>query len=485
MSEEIAFFSKYTRLWGKDPAIGRKPLKSHVFSTLFDLLPDDGRTAYLEAYPQAHAVWSSQTKDAAILSILSAELTKPRPRREIDEQFFRLIKHRGGIRYIPSEDILDTVDLESYRCRMTDMLGKDDAAAWLAQNTRYALKHFTPWAERITVDPKTGDTLLNFWGKPHWANGYNYESKNFWSGSEPHPGADTLEFFKHLFPHKPDRVHVFAWLRKAIFSRCPYALCLYSNEGTGKNTVYDILGWLLDGENADVRKGKRHYNVSGSQESFTKSFFLSNITQSQVFALDEIVLDSRVKNLMKRYLNDTATVEEKGVTVGAPESMVASFINLNNHPEQNIMVASDRRFFVPKVTNKKLLSAWDQDRIDKFRESWLDPERCKNFCHFLYSNIPDIESSEAPKTETFYRLCVASYPHWFRQLFEKLKTQGSFNFELYDKATYYTVLNMVDMYEQRHNIKICNIENDLITKKPRVRITSLIKDSEINIGEVQ
>lgn len=154
----------------------------------------------------------------------------------------------------------------------------------------------------------------------------------------------------HLFPNRQDRKHLVRW--GATLAACPqirmeYAVLLRTEtQGTGKNTLGNIAAEMVGQE-----------NVSRPNEAaLSDSNFNSYLAKKRLVIVDEIYSGQSRKtyNRLKAPITDTRIrVNEKY----QPEYEIdnfAHFIFSSNDMIAILIDGTDRRFFVPEMSERKL-----------------------------------------------------------------------------------------------------------------------------------
>ena len=186
---------------------------------------------------------------------------------------------------------------------------------------------------------------------------------NTWRGYSCEPSAGDVSPFirvlEHLLPIEDKRRFVLKFL--ALLTKEPdkqykIALAIQSPmQGVGKNTIFEAVKDLFDSQ---------HTKVIGSGE------LSSNFTEWQVdkvLIIGDEVSDSGDRsqaNRMKRYVTATENyVNPKGLPQFSQPNLI-KYIFLSNHTDIVHLDHSDRRYYVPSVTNLRL----PKELADRFYE---------------------------------------------------------------------------------------------------------------------
>ena len=307
---------------------------------------------------------------------------------------------KTSLLYDTVEDQIHEIDYDIIRERMKALLG-DGVSDWLATNSEDCLFAYRPGStQRILTDHGRHAKVFNTWGEAPW--------RQDWS---PDPEAtcpkELQEFLELVFPDNKSRYYVEAWYRDATFERAEPIMILTGPPGTGKTiSARNITSALV---------GSKNYR--SASRGFNKSYFHSGVTRCRVFFLDEMNLTLDSRETLKDYHNGIATIERKGIDVGDPEKIYASFILANNIRNKINLEYTDRKFFVPTITDRPLIESWDREKIDNFCRLLNDDlDFIRQYASYIYFKYKAQETTKFPKTDLFKDLCIRSL-HPFIQAF--------------------------------------------------------------------
>lgn len=319
--------------------------------------------------------------------------------------------------------------------------------AWMSKNQEHCLFEYNPKQKnRIFYEPNSGQKKFNTWTRAAWEAGF-----------EPIKGAECpaeiKEFFNCLIPGDSDRKYMYSWLRDCCFSKAYPINVLCGPPGIGKNN-YVLLAKALVGEN----------NYREASRGFSTSQFHNNVSDCRCFFLDELDLTAKTRDTLKAYHNGQSAIERKGVDVGDPEKIHASFIIANNFEEKIRLDYTDRKFFAAKLTDIPLLEQIVQEKVDYlFQELILDQDFIRQFASYLYFNFEHNQSEKFRKTEFFKKLCINSYPSFFRRFITACHTLKSFNRgalgkDFKHKIDPMEILRYVEHYEKTFRTPLVHFE---------------------------
>lgn len=238
-------------------------------------------------------------------------------------------------------------------------------------------------------------TAINSYIKPDWIRLEGIESKI---------PVEIEKLLRHLFPRDKDYEYVLDWLANSLTNRNQTYLLLNSSTGTGKGVFCNLFSQLM---------GKTNFTMVS--ENFFKSRFNNEIKDKTGIVLDEVPITRENKNELKYMINDHITIESKGCDPLVNYPNFASFIISNNYNHNCFLVANDRRFSVPHVTNKKLTEVFKESEISSLiHTKFRDIHYLASFGQYLLERAENktIDSHRAIMDEKFRELCLASLAEW-------------------------------------------------------------------------
>lgn len=346
----------------------------------------------------------------------------------------------------PENDVVYNYDCKHITSRLAGMLG-DDLGAWLASNEFHCEFSYTPntkTKDRLSRGKK-GHSTFNLWTEAEWVKGW-----------VPDPKATLpkeVDEFLRFFASPEDKLPILAWLRDCTFDRSEVGLVLCGVPGVGKNIfAQNIAGGLVG-----------VHNKREATRGFKKSAFHSGVANCRVFLLDEAELDPETREILKSYVNGVAAIERKGVDVGDPEQIYASFILANNHKQKIKLQYLDRKFYTPKLCEKNLKEHWSQEKIDEFLELLEQPEYLQQLASYLKFNFKKNASRKFPKNDFFEDVCMNTAPYFFKKFYHQCKhkqrfTAAEFNRGSKTKLDPHELKDEVDIYAAQRGKVLADIE---------------------------
>lgn len=390
---------------------GRAVKSESLIPAILQQLPAEAEAEFLENLPRNYL--GSSVGDA-----LKAEIRNliPAPKRPVnpDGVYFNdeiptpvsklkyivnLYEGSKSFIYDPVEDRAYRYDHEIILPRLKKVLGKDNLDNWMSTNSMDCRVAYRPDVRARIIDDEK-PKVFNTWVEAEWKKNWGIPAK------KTNPPQLFKDFMRALFPTADDRRSAAAWLRDCTFDRAEPILVLSGAPGVGKNLFVEYLARALVGGT----------NYRAAARGFGKSYFHANVSQCRVFFLDEMNLTHDARESLKSYHNGLATIERKGVDNADPEPIHASFAVANNYPKYIKLEYSDRKFFVPELTNTKLTTTLGQSKIDEFTAA-LDtsPEFLQDIASYLHSNFTPGSAQDFKKNEKFRALCIGSYPLTFQR----------------------------------------------------------------------
>lgn len=208
------------------------------------------------------------------------------------------------------------------------------------------------------------------------------------------------EFIEFLFPIEKERSLLLTFLKHAIISRVSHILLLIGRKGVGKNIFVEYLVKNLVGQEYFAKTSK----------GFFKSNFQDVLLNNRIIFIDEIeAKDDESKKDLKRLPNPTQAVEKKRQDI-IQTRIYYSAIIANNNLDDIYLESDDRRFFVPTLTDTRLIERMDDNEISKFCNLLQDKEFIGAFGNYLLSldDDPDFNDENAYITTRFYEAVEAS-----------------------------------------------------------------------------
>lgn len=351
--------------------------------------------------------------------------------------------HHRSVLYNEETDSTDTVSYDFILRMVTKACGKEVASAWETSNAVMTHTTYDPSSPKRFLE----DRRFNTYAPPSWRRNW-----------EPEISREFPELFssllKALFPEKKEQALVCAWLRDCTFDRAEPILILSGSPGVGKNTLIEYVGRAL--------VGIEHY--SSAQRNFQESRFHSNLANTRLFFADEYQLDARLRDQLKSFHNGFVTIERKGLDVGKPEKIFASFVLANNHPEQIKLEYSDRKFFVPKLTTIGLEETLGKEKIEDLVKACNNEKFIRDVASALHTKYKKGQCLKFGKSDTFKALCMNSYPRYFRRLVEACSDHVEIQGRKFNRV--YGVGRQIDAdvlkdhvthYERQFREKLCTI----------------------------
>ena len=225
----------------------------------------------------------------------------------------------------------------------------------------------------------------------------------------------VTRFLTHLVPDDECRAFVINWLHLMLTSRCQTYLTLNSVMGTGKGRLAGLAQALVGAS-----------NYAEASQGFLESRFNYIMRNKRCFVLDETPITEKNSNILRLIINNTITLEGKGIEADKPFTNFASMIVSNNYDFNVFLNRMDRRFSVPELTDVPLLKVMAQEDIDELSlKMETDVEFMANFGHWILKYGRDTKWDEfsAWKKQKFYFLVENSLHEWQKFLVEKIKTK--------------------------------------------------------------
>lgn len=245
---------------------------------------------------------------------------------------------------------------------------------------------------------------LNRWVAPSWMSCDlpTYQVEKF------------TEFMNFVFSDEKDFKMGHAWVRRMVDSRAGCVLIFSGTPGFGKNFFAERICKAL--------VGKDNY-LSASRGEGDGGKFHAGVDECKLRYYDELQLQGAMRDDIKSFMNDYATIERKGVDLDGPKAMHASFIIANNKPKEVELEVDDRKFWAPKLPKMPLHERFSQLWIDEFVEELKSDQALKSIYEMCGEVGAGVDTRFPHKTEQFYEYCYNGLPYIIQEIITKLEDQ--------------------------------------------------------------
>jgi len=252
---------------------------------------------------------------------------------------------------------------------------------------------------RIYEDEERGYHILNSYIAPTFLERIEKLEKKKPKFTMPPHIKRFLKFFTNEDNAELD--NLLLWVYECVFKRSPTYLCLISDPGSGKTTIFGGLVHRLVGLK----------NFTPTKSDFNKNNFNQFLDKTLYVLLDEFeCLATRDKDNLKRIQNDIIQIEGKGSNQRTIENK-CSFVICNNEMDAIHQDPLDRKFFFPKITNNKILTTLGQGFIDELMKEMDSDEALAHFYLFLRDRTYSYPSTELiPKNHWHEEIILATAP---------------------------------------------------------------------------
>lgn len=354
---------------------------------------------------------------------------------------------KKSVLFDPINDMVYPYDNELIHAHLKAVLGKDGYPVWITTNSEQREFSYVPNTKeksRSFIDKK-GHSAFNVWTEASWRKGWI-----------PDPAAKLpheVEEFLSVLVVPEDRRHLLAWLRDCTFGKAEPILVLCGVPGVGKNVFVNNLAGGLVGA----------HNRREAARSFKSSSFHSSVAQCRLFLLDEAELDPVSREILKSYHNGTAAIERKGVDVGDPEPIFASFVLANNHKHKIKLEYTDRKFYTPQLCTRNLKDLWPQEKIDTFLDLLTQDAYLQRIASYLKFNFKAESARKFPKNAFFESVCLNSAPSFFRRFYHLCLHKDEFTSEDFNrghrnKQDAFQLKDEVDLYSSQRGRPLAEVE---------------------------
>jgi hypothetical protein len=264
------------------------------------------------------------------------------------------------------------------------------------------LFEYDPYIPKI-LHKFDGQWKFNTYKCPFWAEDFFYSG-----GKKAIPVVKKIPklyhtFFMHLVnDHKESYTYLIDWLSNMLQNRNYCILTTIGNQGIGKGVLGSIMQNLV---------GKS--NFSKTDKKLITKDFNGQLKDKRLVYLDELKVTSvDQENKLKDLINDYIEVEAKGVDAKLSRNYSSLYFSSNNLDSIRIP-SDDRRFSIVELTDKKLVSVFDENKIG----SLLEPENIEQLAFFLFTREVDknkmMSVFRSNRTEVIRSASLNVWQEWF------------------------------------------------------------------------
>ena len=271
---------------------------------------------------------------------------------------------------------------------------------------RLAIRKYNPYTMRgwEQVEYNTEDVVeVNTYVPPKW----RFEA----SPDEINIPKAIDKVLRHLFPNDLQREFVLDWLHNALLDKNETFLVLNGAKGVGKGIFCDICKLLV---------GPEHYSIL--PESVITSHFNSVLKDKRLLVMDEYDVDRKAHTKLKRFINPTMNIEEKGKDANEAIETFNSYVISNNNEDSMHVEWDDRRFSIPDLSGIDLQKIMDEDEINELSQLIKEDnqELAVEWGNYILHREPMFAKFKALKGDTFWKLVYVSLKNWQKYLVDKI-----------------------------------------------------------------
>lgn len=235
-------------------------------------------------------------------------------------------------------------------------------------------------------------------------------------------------FFKslieHIFVVPEERDYIYLWLKTAILGRNETILYLRGSRAIGKSIFASLLAKLIG----------REYSAYGKKEDITKQFN-KVFNNNRAIIFEEVHFEDSPDSIdrLKAFCNDRVAIESKGKDSYTAINYSSILFCVNKNRRSGI-TPSERRFSIPKITDRQLSDSILDKEISKYKiqldltehEEWFDIELAE-FGQFLINFKSDIYDNtlNALRGEAFQQCCEENLREWQKDIIKYILEEGS------------------------------------------------------------
>lgn len=241
--------------------------------------------------------------------------------------------------------------------------------------------------------------------------------------AEPPVLPKELEtLFCHLFPVKAARDYALRWVVNAILRRNDTYLVLNGAKGVGKGVFCEVIKALVGRD-----------NYSEAPTGFFDSNFSSVLENKRVVVFDELKVDKDAHTKLKRIINKFQNIEKKGIDASNAQEIFNSYVIMNNDISDMYLEVDDRRFSLPELGDKNLLTVMSEEEVRELIGKLEDENYVSAVGHWLLANYDGGDSATPYTSPKFYSLAYHSLAEWQKYIIaetEKCSASGEYMFDI-------------------------------------------------------
>lgn len=220
-------------------------------------------------------------------------------------------------------------------------------------NDRVGFMEYIPRVEERVIRRNGEKDILNTYNPPKWKSV---------SPSKNEMPKDVEKLINFMFPIPEEREYLLQWLNMSLTRRAPTCLILSGAPGTGKNTLKKFIK-ALHGATNSVELAKSVFSDK----------FNSQLSSCTFIFCDEGEINEKSTEIIKEVLNDTISIESKGVDATRGTHVHFSFMLANNKKRNTYLTFEDRKYAPLKMTDIRLdLPASKGGLGEKFVKEFLE-----------------------------------------------------------------------------------------------------------------
>jgi energy-coupling factor transporter ATP-binding protein EcfA2 len=257
----------------------------------------------------------------------------------------------------------------------------------LWEEIRCSPDFLTPHYDPFALASKQG--FINLYTLPPWKK---------IKDAKPEITEKMKFFFEFLFPEQESRDVAMRWILRSIKGRAQEYLVLCGPQGSGKSLFAGTLLKTIHGEQ----------NFFLGKEDFITNHFIGYIENKTLGFIDEFSVWSRAQgDVLKNRINDSLMIEGKFQNQRTITNTCSFVLATNYYYAIHIDPTTPRRFSVPELTDKNLLTEMGEVWVDHLVSEMKDDETIANFMAWLTQNY-SYKKFEAYHGKTYERMTKES-----------------------------------------------------------------------------
>jgi hypothetical protein len=309
-------------------------------------------------------------------------------------------------------------------------LGEKTAARFMQQVAHVQPIYDPHGGKKLTLIPNSNNIYeLNKYVKPSWMA--------IQSDTPAYVDEDIEKLIDHLFPEDRCKEFFYTWVYHSLTSRAGTYLYLCGGQGSGKNTIAELLSALHG-----------FVNFAAPKQDSLKNRFNFYLKEKRFIFFDEFNCRKREdKDTLKSIINDRIQIEGKNRDHEQID-IHASFMIANNSLEAIGLEPVDRRFSVPNVNHESILYKYDRRWITNLCKKFSDDTILAAFANYVLEEFknPKWYPEEPYQPERFEEIVIATARKGLSETLAKILKGEQSSYNYHEERERFVRVNRANVY---------------------------------------